>query len=361
MNRLCPVLKSFIRRATRPSDVFLQAKKMNKPEYKDVCDFENLYQAAVETIQDKKLYPEELHFGNNLEEELIKIQNDLIWHTYKPGEYCYFYVYDPKERLICAPSLRDRVIQSALCRVLERYIEPRFDFDSYACRKGKGTLAAANRAASFAKKYTYYAYFDIKGFFDNIPVLPLEQAYMKRFVDDPEIMWLLHTIFMKDCNGVGIKKGCRTSQLSANVYLNELDHFIRHKLKVKAFVRNMDDFMIFSDDVNFLNSCVYQIADFLQDELFLQLNTKSHIGTTSQGFVFVGYMIHKDYKIVRKLVLNRSNTALMAWQNGKIEDEAFYKSMASRVGHCQGTSSYKWYCEFLLKALKIALVDRNKD
>lgn len=333
---------------------------MDKPEYKDVYDFENLYQAAIETIQDKKLYPEELHFGNNLEDELIKIQNDLIWHTYTPGEYCYFYVYDPKERLICAPSLRDRVVQSALCRVLERYIEPRFDYDSYACRKEKGTLAAANRAALFAKNNTYYAYFDIKGFFDNIPVMQLEQVYLKRFVDDIEIMWLLHTIFMKDCNGVGIKKGCRTSQLSANVYLNELDLFIRHKLKAKCFVRNMDDFMIFSNDLNYLKSCVTQISNFLQDELFLQLNSKTHIGMTSQGFVFVGYMIHKDYKIVRKLVLDRSSTAMKAWQAGKIEDEAFYKSTASRVGHCQGTSSYKWYCEFLLKALKFALIDRDK-
>ena len=333
---------------------------MNKPEYKDVYDFENLYQAAIETIQDKKLYPEELHFGNNLEDELIKIQNDLIWHTYTPGEYCYFYVYDPKERLICAPSLRDRVVQSALCRVLEQYIEPRFDYDSYACRKEKGTLAAANRAALFAKNNTYFAYFDIKGFFDNIPVMQLEQVYLKRFVDDIEIMWILHTIFMKDCNGVGIKKGCRTSQLSANVYLNELDHFIRHKLKAKCFVRNMDDFMIFSNDLNYLKSCVTQISNFLQDELFLQLNSKTHIGMTSQGFVFVGYMIHKDYKIVRKLVLDRSSTAMKAWQAGKIEDEAFYKSTASRVGHCQGTSSYKWYCEFLLKALKFALIDRDK-
>ena len=333
---------------------------MDKPEYKDVYDFENLYQAAIETIQDKKLYPEELHFGNNLEDELIKIQNDLIWHTYTPGEYCYFYVYDPKERLICAPSLRDRVVQSALCRVLERYIEPRFDYDSYACRKEKGTPAAANRAALFAKNNTYFAYFDIKGFFDNIPVMQLEQVYLKRFVDDIEIMWLLHTIFMKDCNGVGIKKGCRTSQLSANVYLNELDHFIRHKLKAKCFVRNMDDFMIFSNDLNYLKSCLTQISNFLQDELFLQLNSKTHIGMTSQGFVFVGYMIHKDYKIVRKLVLDRSSTAMKAWQAGKIEDEAFYKSTASRVGHCQGTSSYKWYCEFLLKALKFALIDRDK-
>ena len=332
---------------------------MDKPEYKDVYDFENLYQAAIETIQDKKLYPEELHFGNNLEDELIKIQNDLIWHTYTPGEYYYFYVYDPKERLICAPSLRDRVVQSALCRVLERYIEPRFDYDSYACRKEKGTLAAANRAALFAKNNTYFAYFDIKGFFDNIPVMPLEQVYLKRFVDDIEIMWLLHTIFMKDCNGVGIKKGCRTSQLSANVYLNELDHFIRHKLKAKCFVRNMDDFMIFSNDLNYLKSCVTQISNFLQDELFLQLNSKTHIGMTSQGFVFVGYMIHKDYKIVRKLVINRSATAMKAWQGGNMDDEKFYKSTASRVGYCQGTSSYKWYCEYLLKALKFALLDRK--
>ena len=273
---------------------------MDKPIFSEVYDFENLYCAAYETIQDKKYYPEELQFASNLEEELIKLQNELIWHSYIPGDYCYFWVYDPKKRLICAPELRDRIVHTAVCRVIERYIEPRLDYDSYACRKGKGALDAANRAGLYANKYSHFVYFDIKGFFDSIPVLPLEEVYLKHFVDDSEIMWLLHTIFMKDCNGVGIKKGCRTSQLSANVYLNELDHFIRHTLKAKAYVRYMDDFIIFSNDAEYLKYCWAEIARFLEEKLFLKLNDKTFIGVTSQGFEFVGYRIFKDYKIIRK-------------------------------------------------------------
>ena len=335
--------------------------KMNKPVYADVYDFENIYQAAKETISDKRFLPEELRFMARLEENLIDIQNQLIWHTYTPNDDYVFTVHDPKTRIINAPELKDRVVHSSLCRILEKYIDPRLDFDSYACREGKGTLAAAERAALFAEKYSNFIYFDIKNFFNSIPIIPLEDVYTKRFVDDSEIMWLLHTIFMKDCNGVGLKKGYRTSQLSANVYLNELDHFIRHKLKVKAYVHYMDDFIIFSNDTNFLEMCWVEIADFLEKDLFLRLNEKTYIGSTSQGFEFVGYRIFKDYKIVRKLALNRSRECFKGWKNGKIDDLSFYRSTASRVGHCQGTASYKWYCEYLLKALKFVLIDRKEE
>ena len=334
---------------------------MDKPIFSEVYDFENLYYAAYETIQDKKYYPEELQFASNLEEELIKLQNELIWHSYIPGDYYYFWVYDPKKRLICAPELRDRIIHTAVCRVIEKYIEVRLDYDSYACRKNKGTLAAANRAAFYTNKYSNFAYFDIKGFFDSIPILQLEEVYLKRFIDDSEIMWLLHTIFMKDCSGIGIKKGCRTSQLSANVYLNELDHFIRHTLKAKAYVRYMDDFIIFSNDVEYLKFCWAEIARFLEEKLFLKLNDKTFIGVTSQGFEFVGYRIFKDYKIIRKTALDRSAETLKSWKDGKVDDLSFYRSTASRVGHCQGTASYKWYCEYLLKALKFVLIDRPEE
>ena len=345
--------------ATRHPGRFFCEVNMDKPKFSEVYDFENLYQAAHETIRDKRLYPEELRFTSRLEENLIELQNQLIWHTYAPGGYYEFWVYDPKKRLICAPELKDRVVHTAVCRVVERYIDPRLDYDSYACRKGKGTLDAAGRAAFYANKYSHFAYFDIKGFFDSIPILQLEEVYLKRFINDSEIMWLLHSIFMKSCNGVGIKKGCRTSQLSANVYLNELDHFIRHTLRAKAYVRYMDDFIIFGDDTARLEHYRAEVARFLEKELSLRLNDKTFVGATSQGFEFVGYRIFRDYKIVRKLVLDRSTSNFKAWQSGKVDDLSFYRSTASRVGHCEGTSSYKWYCEYLLKALKFALVDRK--
>lgn len=338
----------------------LGLKKMEKPIYSEIYDFENLYQAAHETIRDKRYYPKELRFSNNLEENLIELQNMLIWHSYVPGNYYKFWVYDPKKRLICAPELKDRVIQTALCRVIERYINPRLDYDSYACIPEKGTLAAANRAALFANKYTYFLYLDIEHFFDNVPIFPLEEVYRKRFIDDSEIMWLLHTIFMNDCNGIGIKKGCRTSQLSANVYLNEIDHFIRHGLNVKAFVRYMDDSLIFSNSEEFLRECREKLSRFTKENYFLKYNNKSCIGKTSHGINFLGFKILPKYKVVRKNTLNRSAENFKAWQKGKIDDISFYRSTASRIGHCEGTSSYKWYCDYLLKALKFVLIDKDK-
>lgn len=331
---------------------------MEIPKYSDIYDFENLYQAASETISDKEYYPEELRFTNKLEENLIEIQNELIWHTYTPGKGLEFKVLDPKERIIYAPGLKDRVVHTAVCRVIEPYINPRLDFDSYACRSGKGSLKAASRASLFANRYSNFLYCDIAKFFDNVPILPLENVFHKRFISDEEIMWLLHTIFMHDCPGVGIKKGCRTSQLSANVYLNELDHFIRHNLKPKGYVRYMDDFMLFSNDVDHLNSCWSEIGNFLKAFLFLRLNQKSYVGATAHGFEYVGYKIMPKYKVVRKLALNRAAKSLKEWKSGGIDNEKFYRAAASRVGHCEGTSSYKWFCDYLLKALKFALIDR---
>ena len=161
-------------------------------------------------------------------------------------------------------------------------------------------MAAAYRAALFANKYTYFLYLDIEHFFDNVPIFPLEEVYRKRFIDDSEIMWLLHTIFMNDCNGIGIKKGCRTSQLSANVYLNEIDHFIRHGLNVKAFVRYMDDSLIFSNSEEFLRECREKLSRFTKENYFLKYNNKSCIGKTSHGINFLGFKILPKYKVVRK-------------------------------------------------------------
>lgn len=334
---------------------------MKEPVYSDVFDFENLYQAAKEVLVDKRCFPRELAYNMNLEENLIELQNQLVWFTYYPDEYREFIITDPKTRLISAQCLKDRIVQSALCRVVEPWIDRQFDFDSYACREGKGNLAAANRVSYYIDKpqNTFFFVFDIHHFFDSVVVEKLEEIIEKRYIKDNGILWLFSTFLHYDCaSGVGIKKGNRTSQLSGNIYLNELDFFMRHTLKIKQFVRLMDDCIVFSDSRENLLQKWDVIENFLYKELHLTLNEKSYIGKSSDGVTFVGYHIEPGKKIVKKTTLDRTRDYIKAWRSGKIDDVSFYRSMASRIGHFSGTASYKWGCEQLLKILKYALVDR---
>ena len=325
---------------------------MKKPDFEQVYDFENIYQSAKEVLCGKKFLPHELELSFNLEEVLINIQNNLIWRTYEPSPYSNFYVYDPKMRLISAPGLIDRINQTMICRVLEPYIDPRLDFDSYACREGKGSLKAAERVAHFINRpdCKYYLYFDIRKFFESVPIFKLEEVYRTFVTDDDGILWMLHKIFMNECNGVGLKKGCRTSQLSANIYLNELDFYLRHTLHCKHFLHYMDDYLVFDSDLKRLEELKYEIPEFLKI-LFLELNGKTRIGESAAGIGFVGYKIMSDYKIVKKVTMDRQKSDFKAWENGIISDEDLYRKLASRYGHCKGTASYKWISEELLKVL----------
>lgn len=325
---------------------------MDKPRFEQVYDFENIYQSAKEVLCGKRFLPHELYLSYNLEEILINIQNHLIWRTYEPEPYSNFYVYDPKLRLISAPSLIDRINQTALCRALEPYVDKRLDFDSYACRDDKGTLKAAERVAYFINRpdCSHYLYFDIRKFFESVPIFKLEEIYENFVTDDEGILWMLHKIFMNECSGVGLKKGCRTSQLSANIYLNELDFYLRHTLLCKHFLHYMDDYLIFDSDLKRLEELKVAIPEFLKS-LSLELNEKTRIGESAAGLCYVGYKIMPDYKLIKKITMDRQRSDIKAWKSDKITDEELYRKLASRYGHCQGTASYKWISGELLKVL----------
>jgi retron-type reverse transcriptase len=120
--------------------------------WEQVVIFENLYEAYLEARKGKRYRDEVLLFGSNLEENLINLQNHLLWKSWRPGRFYSFYVHDPKKRLIQAPPFQDRVVHHALVRVIEPFFERKFIYDSYACRKGKGTHAAVQRLQSFLRR-----------------------------------------------------------------------------------------------------------------------------------------------------------------------------------------------------------------
>jgi retron-type reverse transcriptase len=328
-----------------------------------VYDFENLYQAAHTATDNKKYRPASLRFFQNLEENLIELQNELIWKTYRLGDYNNFKVRDPKPRDISALPFRDRVVQIALCNIIEPLFDTRFIYDTYACRKGKGAVAAANRVSYFLGKpdATKYLKLDVSKYFHSIDIEKLEAIIKSRYTDDEDVLWLIDTILRHDYHNNGIRIGNRFSQLAANAFLAEIDFFAKVKNQLPYYVRYMDDIVILGNSKRSLHITHTKIEKYMNDVLGLKLNDKTKIDNCKNGIDFVGYRIFPKNKVIKKQSMNRTRAVFKAWRKGKMNDERFLASIGSRCGHATGTASYKFYMQILLKALQLALAPTKQD
>jgi retron-type reverse transcriptase len=332
--------------------------------YSRIFDFENLYQAANMAAKGKKYKPAVLRFFHqNLDENLIELQNELIWKEYTPGKYYNFEVKDPKPRLISALPFRDRVVQIALCNIIEPLFDTSFIYDTYACRVGKGSIAAATRLSYFLGKpdATKYLKLDIQKYFRSINIEKLEAVIKARYVDDDDVIWLIDTILRHDYHDDGIKIGNRFSQLGANAFLAELDFFLKVKNQIPYYIRYMDDIIILGNSKAKLHAICEKTERFLNNNLGLKLNDKTKIDNCKNGIDFVGYRVFPKNKIIKKTSMSRTLAVFRAWRNGKMNDTRFLASIGSRCGHATGTASYKFYMQILLKALRLALAPERQN
>ena len=330
---------------------------IRKGGYALVYDFENLYQAANTAAREKRYNKSVMQFFYCLEENLIQLQNELIWKEYTLGKFYHFERYEPKHRKIAALPFRDRVVQIALCNIIEPAFEKRFIYDSYACRMNKGTHAAANRLSYFMGKpdATKYLKCDIKSYFRSVDIDVLQQLIEARYVEDEDILWLINKILLHEYDNDGIKIGNRFSQLAANAFLAELDFYLKVKLQLPYYIRYMDDFIILSNSISKLKQYLELANDFIVNALHLELNDKTKIDHCRNGVEFVGYKIFPRNKIIKKQSMNRTRNVFNGWRNGKISDDKYLASIGSRCGHATGTASYKFYMNILLKSLQVAL------
>ena len=197
----------------------------------------------------------------NLADNLIQLQAELREQCWEPGEYYSFYIRDPKRRLVSAAPFRDRVVHHALHNVTEAIFDNTFIGDSYANRKGKGTHAAIKKAQQLMRLYPYVLQCDLKQFFPSVDHSILESLLNRKVIDE-RVRWLFRKIIRSgenihhkeyqmvyftgdDLFAVSRKRGLPignlTSQFWANVYLNELDQFVKRELRCKAYVRYVDD------------------------------------------------------------------------------------------------------------------------
>lgn len=302
----------------------------------------------------KRYRPDVLEFEANREDNLFQAIEVLKDGTYQPGEYRVFKVWEPKERIIMALPFFDRVIQHMIVNFIEPIFEKRFLFHSYACRKGKGVHEASKTLSKWLYelevvqgKKIYAIKGDIHHYFQSVSH-DILKAEIRRYISDKALLKILDRII--DHNGifppgVGIPVGNLTSQLFANVYLNKLDQFVKHELKVKYYVRYMDDFIILSEDPAELRRLLAIIEEFLRRELRLELNPKTTILAAKNGINFVGYIHYKDHKKIRKDARRRLTKLLKAFETGEAELEYFDRSIESRFGHMEHADTYNYIRE----------------
>lgn len=316
--------------------------------YKKIYNFNNLYEAYLKARKNKRYRLEVMTYTNSLEENLITLQNELIWGKYKIGNPRIFTIFIPKIREIKALPFRDRVLQHALNTVIEPYFERSFYNYSYACRKDKGTHKASLKVQEWLyiaeknNKNLYCLKCDIKKFFNSVDLKILVEI-LSRKIKDKKVIWLIKQILGKSQKGMPI--GSLTSQLFANVYLNELDKFVKHSLKMKYYIRYMDDFIIFSENKSELHYILNEIENFLKTKLELELNDKTRIHPVKTGVEFVGY-IHFYNKIrIRKSSWKRFKKNLKAtkksYDKNTINKETYNNTISSYYGHLKHTKNKK--------------------
>ncbi len=286
--------------------LFVIYMKTYKNLFEKVTSLENLYLAYQKARKGKNKRSEVLYFTYNLEKELLIIQRELINQTYKVGEYRDFIIFEPKKREISALPFKDRVVQHAIYNIIEPIFEKIFIFDSYACRKRKGTYVGIKRLEFFLRKNKnlYALKSDIKKYFSSINHEILKKIIRKK-INDKKLLNLIDKIIDSKNSEEGIPIGNLTSQLFANIFLNELDKFVKHGLRIKYYIRYMDDFVILDDEKEKLNEYRIKISEFLQSLDLKMHEKKCIIFPCKNGVDFLGYVVFKNYKRARKSTVKR--------------------------------------------------------
>lgn len=314
--------------------------------YSKICDVDNL-EAAWRRVRLGKRYDKEvLRFGYDTLGNIIYLYNELIWKRYKIGQYREFIIKDPKERLIQYLPLRDRVVQQALHQVIEPIFDNGFIFDNYACRKGKGTHRAMKRLQYFLNaarqkwrsREIYYLHCDIRKYFPHIDHAILYSLICRK-IKCPDTLSLMRAIIDSSTSDPGIPIGSLFSQLSANIYLNALDQFVKHDLRERFYLRYMDNFIIVHHDKKHLQVVKDEIENLLTSQLRLTFNTKgTRIDKAVGGIEFVGYRVYADRVKIKKASIKRMKKRLRVMQvmyrDGRTSLWDITQRIQSWLGHC---------------------------
>ncbi len=354
-----------------------------------ICDFMWLCEAHENAHKGKRYRPEIMAFTTRLEDWLFIIIENLQNGTYVLGPYRKLWVYVPKKRLVMALPYPDRIVQWSIYRVLNPFYDKMFIEDSYACRKGKGSHRAAARLQYWMRQVMrkpgrgYYCLkLDISKYFYRVNHEILLSVLAKR-IKDERLLDLIRNIVNSKAEPFGLPKGKApqevpleewlyevgmpignlTSQLFANIYLNELDQFCKHVLRIHYYIRYMDDIVILAENKERLHTWKATIEEFLHEKLALELNNKTTIRPVRMGVEFVGVRIWNTHMKLRKSTVGRIKREVKKitarYAEGRISKHSFDRRIASIRGLLDHTDTARLrmrlnsiYCEEMKKAKK---------
>lgn len=318
--------------------------------YDNAVSFKNLLEAHKKARRGKREKKEVILFELNLESEILKIEKDLREGKYKSGEYKTFKIYEPKERIIMASPYKDRVIhQWYVENFIKPYFVPQFIATSYAGIENRGMHKASKdvqKAMRRAKRNWdeyYILKMDVTKYFQNIDKRILWEI-LKRKIKDRKLLWLTRTILLSTEGMKGLPLGNYTSQMFANIYLNELDQYAKHQLKNKFYFRYMDDIVILCKNKLIAQNNLEKLSEFLNKNLKLTFNSKTRIFKDIQGVNFCGYKINEHrlkirnpskYRMRRKLKLYTKKL-----KSGEITLPEIQRSIVGWLGYVKHADSY---------------------
>ena len=318
-----------------------------------LLSFKSIYDAYLDCRRRKRGTINALRFEVDLMGNLFDLALDLQKGRYQPSRSVCFVTRSPKLREIFAADFRDRIVHHLVVRELEKFWDPRFIHDSYASRKGKGIHSAVERLQEFMRKVTrsgkragYFLQLDIRSFFMSVDKRILFGLFEKdrktsellkalleilifhdptkdyHFKGNRKLLYCIppHKTLFKVGPYKGLPIGNLTSQFFANVYLNELDRFVKHELRCRFYLRYVDDFVLLSENPETLRQWREKISIFLHERLVLILKPGDRVRRVSEGADFLGYVTRPGYRLVRKRVVNNLKYTLARTRDGMIRE-----------------------------------------
>ena len=290
--------------------------------------FDAFYSAYLRARKNKASRLEILAFEEYLEYNLITLMEEIRTNNYKLSNYSSFVIYEPKKRIIRKLPFRDRIVHQWY---VEEFIKPvflnRFINDTYACIENRGTHKAIKKLQYYMRimyhKYKdyYILKMDISKFFDNIDKDILFRIMKKYFHDSKLIDFTYKMIYENNESSTMIPIGNYTSQYFANIYLHELDIFLKVRKSVKYYIRYLDDFVILVKTKEEARNLFNEISCFLNDKLNLKLNPKSCYFPSNKGVMFCGFKIYEDHILLSRKILK---SMIKRYRKDKSLYKAFY-------------------------------------